>query len=117
MITLTENAAAKLRDMILDQGPGDDALRLYTKLGGCTGYSYGMALDSEKSGDNVYSIHGVKVVVDSESLDLLEGSEVDYVDDLTGEGFKINNPNASSMCGCGSSFRTAEKAGQPGSCD
>lgn len=117
MITLTENAAVKLRDMILEQDPSEDALRLYTKPGGCTGFSYGMALDGEKPGDQVYSINGVKVVVDSESLELIDGSEVDYMDDLTGQGFKINNPNATSMCGCGSSFRTATHAGQPGSCD
>ncbi|EPZ48233.1 MULTISPECIES: HesB/IscA family protein [Alicyclobacillus] len=117
MITLTESAADKLREMIESQGPEEDALRLYTKLGGCTGYSYGMALDAEKPDDHVFSIHGVKVVIDSESLELLDGSEVDYIDDLTGQGFKINNPNATSMCGCGSSFRTATKAGQPGSCD
>lgn len=117
MVTLTENAAEKLRDMIRAQGPDEDALRLFTKEGGCTGFSYGMALDAQKADDHVFALHGVKVVVDSDSLDLIDGSEVDYIDDLTGQGFKINNPNATSMCGCGSSFRTATKAGQPGSCD
>lgn len=115
MVTLTEPAANKLRDMIDEHE--EDALRLFTKEGGCTGYSYGMALDSEKSGDHVFSLNGIKVVVDEESLELIDGSEVDYIDDLTGQGFKINNPNATSMCGCGSSFRTATQAGQPGSCE
>lgn len=117
MITLTENAAGKLRNMINENGSDENALRLFTKTGGCTGYSYGMALDVQKPDDKVFSQHGVNVVIDSESLELLDGSEVDYIDDLTGEGFKINNPNATSMCGCGSSFRTATHAGQPGSCD
>ncbi|MFD1677513.1 HesB/IscA family protein [Alicyclobacillus fodiniaquatilis] len=117
MITLTENAAEKLRDMLNDSDQELDALRIYTKLGGCTGYSYAMALDIQKPNDLSWDIHGVKVVVDPESIELIDGSEVDYVDDLTGEGFKINNPNATTMCGCGSSFRTADKAGQPGSCE
>lgn len=117
MVTLTQNAADKLREMIEQNGPEEDALRLYTKLGGCTGYSYGMALDATKPEDHVFAIDGVKVVVDPESLELIDGSTVDYIDDLTGQGFKIENPNATSMCGCGSSFRTETKAGQPGSCD
>lgn len=117
MVTLTASAADKLREMIADRGPDEDALRIYVKPGGCTGFSYGMALDAEKPGDTVYTMHGVKVLIDPESLELISGSEVDYVDDLTGQGFKINNPNATSMCGCGSSFRTATQAGQPGSCD
>ncbi|WAH35732.1 HesB/IscA family protein [Alicyclobacillus dauci] len=117
MITITDSAADKLREMISENGPDEEALRLYTRLGGCTGYSYGMALDAEKPNDHVFSQKGVKVIVDPESLELIDGSEVDFIDDLTGQGFKINNPNASSMCGCGSSFRTATKAGEPGSCD
>ncbi|EJY55231.1 iron-sulfur cluster assembly accessory protein [Alicyclobacillus hesperidum URH17-3-68] len=117
MITLTESAAERVRALISEQASDEDALRLYTKPGGCTGFSYGMALDVQKEGDQVFTQHGVKVVVDPESLELIDGSEVDYVDDLTGQGFKINNPNATSMCGCGSSFRTATHAGQPGSCD
>ena len=117
MLTLTENAADKLREMMETRGSDENALRLYVKPGGCTGFSYGMALDAEKSGDLAFQMHGVKVVVDGESMSLIDGSEVDYLDDLTGQGFKIINPNATSMCGCGSSFRTAKEAGQPGSCD
>lgn len=117
MITLSLNAAEKLREMLDERNDDENALRLYVKPGGCTGFSYGMALDARKADDEVFEIHGVQVVVDTESLPLIEGSEVDYVDDLTGQGFKILNPNATSMCGCGSSFRTADKAGQPGSCE
>ncbi|MDP9727501.1 HesB/IscA family protein [Alicyclobacillus tolerans] len=118
MVTLTEAAAEKIQQLIEERNrPDENALRLFVKPGGCTGFSYGMALDSEKPGDLRFTLNGVSVLVDQESLHLIDGSEVDYVDDLTGQGFKINNPNATSMCGCGSSFRTATEAGQPGSCD
>lgn len=115
-MTLTDNAAAKLKEMLVDHKE-EDSLRIFTKPGGCTGFSYGMALDSQKDEDDVYEINGVKVVVDKETLELVDGSQVDYVDDLTGQGFRIWNPNAVSTCGCGSSFRTATAAGKPGSCD
>ncbi len=117
VITLTEQAAERVRTLLASQASGEDALRIYTKPGGCTGFTYGLALDNEKPGDVVTVQHGVKLVVDPESLELVDGSEIDYVDDLTGQGFKINNPNATQMCGCGSSFRTATRAGQPGSCN
>ncbi|MCL6515434.1 iron-sulfur cluster assembly accessory protein [Alicyclobacillus sp.] len=117
MVTLTDSAASKLREMMDGRGEDERALRLYVKPGGCTGFSYGMALDAPKEGDHRYELKGVLVVVDPESLSLIDGSEVDYVDDITGQGFRILNPNAVSTCGCGSSFRTATQAGQPGSCE
>lgn len=117
MVTLTDNAASKLREMIEGRDPDESALRIYIKMGGCTGFSYGMALDGKKDTDNVYDIKGIKVLVDAESLELISGSQVDYVEDFESQGFRIMNPNATSTCGCGSSFRTAAHAGQPGSCD
>lgn len=117
MVTLTDSAAEKLREMIEDRDADENALRIYVKPGGCTGFSYGMALDHENPEDNVYDIKGVRVVVDKSSLELIQGSEVDFVDDFDGQGFRIMNPNATSTCGCGSSFRTATQAGQPGSCE
>jgi iron-sulfur cluster assembly protein len=75
-----------------------------------------MALDRAKSEDKVFTENGVKVVIDPTSSQYLNGAEVDYVDSLMGAGFKINNPNATQSCGCGSSFRTANDAGKPGSC-
>ncbi len=117
VITVTDNAAEKLREMMAGRGEDESALRIYVKPGGCTGFSYGMALDGPKESDLQYNINGILVLVDKESLELIDGSEVDYVDDFTGQGFRIFNPNATSTCGCGSSFRTATKAGQPGSCD
>ncbi len=117
MITLTDSAAAKLREMIAGRGKDESALRIYIKPGGCSGFSYGMALDGPKDSDLKYDIKGVQVVIDKDSLELVDGSEVDYVDDFSGQGFRIVNPNATSTCGCGASFRTAAQAGQPGSCD
>ncbi|CAM3723744.1 HesB/IscA family protein [Alicyclobacillus pomorum] len=117
MITVTDSAAEKLREMMAGRGEDESALRIYVKPGGCSGFSYGMALDGPKPSDLQYNINGILVLVDKDSLELIDGSEVDYVDDFTGQGFRILNPNATSTCGCGSSFRTATQAGQPGSCD
>lgn len=75
-----------------------------------------MALDRAKSDDNIFNLEGVKVLIDPNSAQHIQGAEVDYVDSMMGAGFKINNPNATSTCGCGSSFRTANAAGSPGSC-
>lgn len=116
-MTLTDSAVQVLKDMVEERGPEESALRIYIKPGGCSGFSYGMALDGANENDSVFDIEGLKVVVDNESLELVSGSQVDYVDDLTGRGFRILNPNAVSTCGCGSSFRTATNAGQPGSCE
>lgn len=103
--------------MVEGRGSKENALRIYIKPGGCSGFSYGMALDGVNDNDSVVDIDGLKVVVDRDSLELVKGSEVDYVDDLTGRGFRIFNPNAVSTCGCGSSFHTKDQAGQPGSCE
>ncbi|MCL6631571.1 MAG: iron-sulfur cluster assembly accessory protein [Alicyclobacillus herbarius] len=117
MVTLTDAAAEKLRELMAERGPDEQTLRLYVKPGGCTGFSYGMALDEPREGDIVYQIQGIQVAVEKESERLIDGSQVDFVDDFSGQGFRINNPNATSICGCGSSFRTATDAGQPGSCE
>jgi iron-sulfur cluster assembly protein len=118
MVTLTDSAAEKIREMLAERiGTEENSLRIYAKPGGCSGYSYGMALDARHDDDHVFDIKGVQVVIDPMSLRLVEGSEIDYIDDLTGQGFQIHNPNAVSTCGCGSSFRTADDPGQPGSCD
>ena len=79
-------------------------LRIYVQGGGCSGFSYGMVLDEVADGDEVVEVSGVKVIVDPMSLRYLEGAEVDYKEDLMGGGFAIKNPNATSTCGCGSSF-------------
>ena len=114
MITLTSNAAAKVKG-ILDQEKQnlpEGGLRIYVQGGGCSGFQYGMVLDEVAEGDQVIEAEGgVKVIVDPMSLRYLEGAEVDYKEDLMGGGFAIKNPNAKSTCGCGHSFQTGEEGG------
>jgi iron-sulfur cluster assembly protein len=106
-ITLTDAAAAKIREIADAQGQPNAGLRIYIAGGGCSGFKYGMALDSEPAADDqVYEFGDLKVYVDSMSQPYLKGARVDYVDDaLLGQGFKVDNPNATSTCGCGSSFK------------
>ncbi|MCL6453601.1 MAG: iron-sulfur cluster assembly accessory protein [Alicyclobacillus sp.] len=117
MITLTDNAVQKLQEMMEERPEEERTLRIFTKLGGCSGFSYGLALDAAQPGDQRLQVKGIDVALDPESLELIEGSEIDYVNDFSGQGFRIHNPHAVATCGCGSSFRTATRAGQPGSCD
>lgn len=108
-ITLTEIAAQKL-GVILDQKGVKDthALRVFVKGGGCGGMQYGMTFDDNvQESDEVYTQFGMRVVVDPTSMFYINGASIDYIDNLMGGGFHIENPNATSSCGCGSSFRTA----------
>jgi iron-sulfur cluster assembly accessory protein len=116
-ISLTDAAASKLRELTAAEESPTVGLRVYVYSGGCSGYRYGMMLDDAPAeGDESFDVSGVKVYVDGNSMPLLQGSEIDYVDSLMGAGFTVNNPNAVSGCGCGSSFRTADSAGSPGGC-
>lgn len=117
MITLTDRAATELRDLINSQEKQDAALRVWVAGGGCSGLQYGMALDDNapEAEDNVFEHAGIKVYVDPISLNYMSGASVDYVDDVLGGGFKIENPNAVSSCGCGSSFKTEGSGGGCGS--
>lgn len=109
MVTLTEKAVNKVREIIAEREDNQDlALRLYVTGGGCSGLSYGLALDYAKEDDTVIEMDGVKVLIDPEAAHFVEGSEIDYKEALMGGGFAINNPNAIRTCGCGSSFRTAD---------
>src|SRR2546426_1209013 len=104
MITLTENAASQIKTLLKDQDAPGKALRVYVEAGGCSGMEYGMAFDEKKADDEVISQDGVSVVIDPMSANFLKGSVIDYVDSLQGSGFKIQNPNVHSSCGCGKSF-------------
>jgi iron-sulfur cluster assembly protein/iron-sulfur cluster insertion protein len=105
MITLTDTATTKVRDLMDAEGVADLALRVAVRPGGCSGFSYEMFFDSDVAGDDVIAdFEGVKVVVDPSSAMLLEGATLDYKDGLTQAGFSINNPNAQRTCGCGQSF-------------
>ncbi len=100
-----------MRELIEKRNLEGYALRVFVSGGGCSGYQYGMALEGNvRETDLVYEQHDVKVVVDEVSIDYLRGSTIDFVDELMGSGFKIENPNAVASCGCGSSFRTKEEA-------
>lgn len=113
MITLTERAATELKDLITTENKPNAALRVWVSGGGCSGLSYGMALDDNapEADDQVFEENGIKVFIDSLSLNYMNGSSVDYVDDPMGGGFKIENPNAVSSCGCGNSFSTEDSGG------
>jgi iron-sulfur cluster insertion protein len=104
-ITLTENAAKRVKALMQMEGNPDTMLRVTVGGGGCSGFQYSFALDDAKTDEDVlFEQHGVKLVVDETSLGLLAGSQVDFVEELVGSSFTIRNPNATSTCGCGSSF-------------
>jgi iron-sulfur cluster assembly accessory protein len=111
-ITLTSSAANAIRDLMEKRDLTGYALRVFISGGGCSGYQYGMALEGNiRDTDLKFEHQGVQVVVDEISISYLNGSTIDYIDDnLMGTGFKIDNPNAVSSCGCGSSFRTKDGA-------
>jgi len=105
MVELTEVAAGKVKEIMAQQNPAPTALRVAVVGGGCSGFSYHMAFDSQENpSDNVYQFDGVKLVVDQMSEMYLDGVQIDYIESLEGAGFKFNNPNVKSTCGCGSSF-------------
>ena len=109
-ITLTEIAAEKIAEMIGDQPEGEEqALRVAVRGGGCSGFQYALAFDSKSEDDHVFEHRGVSVVVDKVSMQFVFGSEIDYVDGLTGAGFQVNNPNVVAACGCGSSFQVKDE--------
>ena len=105
MITLTDSAASKVKDLIEAEGEPNLALRVAVRPGGCSGFSYEMFFDTDVADDDrLTDFSGVKVVVDSSSAELLQGATLDYKDGLQGAGFAIENPNAQRSCGCGKSF-------------
>ena len=105
MITLTDNAATKVRQLIDAEGDEALALRVAVKPGGCSGFAYEMFFDTDVATDDVtLDYSGVRVVVDPSSAQLLSGAELDYKDGLDQSGFSITNPNAQRTCGCGQSF-------------
>ena len=117
LVVLSEAAAGKLQELVAAEQSPSLGLRVYVYSGGCSGYRYGMMLEDQPSTEDItVESRGIKVYVDPQSTQYLSGSEIDYLDTLMGAGFTVNNPNAVSGCGCGSSFRTAESAGSPGAC-
>jgi iron-sulfur cluster assembly accessory protein len=116
-LSLTDAAATKLQELTAEETNPNIGLRVYVYSGGCSGFRYGMMIeDTPTEDDRLLEANGVRVYVDGKSIDLLKGSEIDYVDTLMGAGFTVNNPNAVAACGCGSSFRTADDAGSARGC-
>ena len=104
-VIVTESAARRIA-LLRDQEQAENAfLRIAVSGGGCSGFQYGFSFDDQRNDDDlVFERDGVAIVVDDVSLDLFNGAEVDFVEDLMGASFQIRNPNAASSCGCGNSF-------------
>lgn len=118
-VFLTPAATEAVRDLLAKRNLTDYALRVFISGGGCSGFQYGMALENNiRPSDVCFEYGNVKVVVDEISINYLKGATIDYVDTVMGSGFKIDNPNAISSCGCGSSFRAKDDSysNQSGGC-
>jgi iron-sulfur cluster insertion protein len=105
MINVSETAASKITELLSEKNKAGSGLRVFVQGGGCSGFQYGLMIEeSGGDADQVFESNGVRLFVDPVSVSYLKGAEVDFVDTVTGGGFTIKNPNATSTCGCGSSF-------------
>lgn len=105
MVQLTDTAVSKVKEILESQDPKPQGLRIAVVGGGCSGFNYSMAFENTPGMlDKTYDFNGLKVFIDQASMLYLDGAQVDYVETLEGAGFKFNNPNVKSTCGCGSSF-------------
>ena len=116
LVTLTSAAAQRIKSLKAEKGLTEEhGLRVFVSGGGCSGMQYGMAFDANpQATDRLVEIDGVKLIVDPVSLPYLLGANIDFVDNMMGGGFRIDNPNAVSTCGCGHSFRTSGEQGAEG---
>ncbi|MCR8846099.1 iron-sulfur cluster assembly accessory protein [Paenibacillus sp. SC116] len=118
MITISEFAVEKIKEMLANEENPNMFLRVGVHPGGCSGFSYGMGLDDEETDQDIFvETGGLKVIVDKESIPHLAGLEIDYKESGMSGGFTISNPNATATCGCGASFRTAIAEGKAQKCD
>ena len=105
MLTITESATSRIREVLIEQNEPAAKLRVFVQGGGCSGMSYGFAMDDESSEDDfVITSEDIHLLIDSVSMQYLQGSVIDYKEDVMGSNFSISNPNAQTTCGCGSSF-------------
>ena len=107
MINVSETAAAKINELLVEENKDGSGLRVFVQGGGCSGFQYGLMIEegeAKTDADQTIESNGVRLFVDPISVRYLKGAEVDFVDSLAGGGFTIRNPNAKSTCGCGSSF-------------
>jgi iron-sulfur cluster assembly protein len=111
MITISDKGAEKVQEFLAGQETDASlaGLRVGVRGGGCSGFQYQLAFDEQRDGDIVFESHGLKLLVDDESLPFVRGSVIDYEESLQGAGFKVSNPNVVAACGCGSSFRVADE--------
>ena len=108
LLTITPKAAEKVLAFMKEETEKSEYLRIYVQGGGCSGLSYGMSFEQKAEEDDlVLEENGIKMLVDSYSQEYLKGANVDYIESLMGAGFKINNPNVTKSCSCGSSFSTS----------
>ena len=110
-IVFSDLSAQKVREFLDAQGTDglEAGLRVGVRGGGCSGFQYQLAFDEERPGDVVFEDHGLKLLVDGQSLPYVDGSTIDYTESLQGAGFQVTNPNVVAACGCGSSFRVADE--------
>ena len=105
MINVSETAASKINELLAEENKAGSGLRVFVQGGGCSGFQYGLMIEENGgTADQVYESNGVRLFIDPVSISYLKGAEVDFVDTVTGGGFTIKNPNATSTCGCGQSF-------------
>jgi iron-sulfur cluster assembly protein len=111
VITFTEKGAEKVQEFLASQSADiqTSGLRVGVRGGGCSGFQYALAFDTQRDGDEVFEDHGLRILVDGPSLPYVKGAVVDYVESMQGAGFKVDNPNVIAACGCGSSFRVADE--------
>ena len=110
-IVFSDLSAQKVRECLDAQGTDAETagLRVGVRGGGCSGFQYQLAFDEQRDGDVVFEDHGLKLLVDGQSLPYVDGSTIDYTESLQGAGFQVTNPNVVAACGCGSSFRVADE--------
>jgi len=111
MINVSPTAASKINELLTEENKSGSGLRVFVQGGGCSGFQYGLMIEENGGmGDQVFESNGVRLFVDPVSVSYLNGAEVDFVDTVTGGGFTIKNPNATSTCGCGQSFSVEGEA-------
>jgi iron-sulfur cluster assembly accessory protein len=114
-LTVTPLAAQTVKRLLEEKQLAGHGLRVFVAGGGCSGLQYGMAFENNPQPlDKVFEVEGIRIIVDPTSMQFLSGATIDYVDNLMGGGFRIDNPNALATCGCGQSFRTAGGSQEPG---
>jgi len=111
MITFTDTGAQKVQEFLASQGADVETagLRVGVRGGGCSGFQYALAFDNQHDEDTIFEDKGLRILVDPPSLPYIKGAVIDYVESLQGAGFKVENPNVTAACGCGSSFRVADE--------